>query len=159
MNDLALRLLSPDTCGAEFKSRNPVVTQAYASFVSYDVLYKAGCQKSSKGYCYADAITNSTNQSDYVLYYLPIGISLPGGSRLTCSKCLQETMAIYAEYASNTSQPLYDTYPASSQLINLGCGPNFVSTALAASSASSRIRQTFSTTSIVLLLAAIYAFT
>ena len=53
MDDLSRQLLSPNNCGQEFKERNPTVTQAYASFITYRELYSVGCLKDKKtgNYC------------------------------------------------------------------------------------------------------------
>ncbi|KAK6536992.1 hypothetical protein TWF281_001196 [Arthrobotrys megalospora] len=131
MNELGKALLDSSNCGADFKVRNPVVIQAYASFISYGVMFAAGCQRSETGFCYADAVTNSTNAADTYVYLMPLGISIPGGARLTCSTCLQKTMRIYSAAAVNTSLPISSTYGAGANLINLGCGPNFVNTTVA----------------------------
>ncbi|RVD87691.1 uncharacterized protein DFL_001908 [Arthrobotrys flagrans] len=130
MNELGKSLLDASTCGADFKLRNPAVIQAYASFISYGVMFAAGCQRSETGFCYADAVT-STNAADTYVYLMPLGISIPGGARLTCSTCLQKTMRIYSAAAVNTSLPISSTYGAGANLINLGCGPDFVNTSVA----------------------------
>ncbi|KAK6351580.1 hypothetical protein TWF718_004737 [Orbilia javanica] len=131
MNDYGKAILDASNCGADFKLRNPAVVEAYASFISYGVVFAAGCQRSETGFCYADAVTNSTNAADTYIYLMPLGISIPGGARLTCSTCLQKTMRIYSAAAVNNSLPISSTYGAGANLINLGCGPNFVNTTVA----------------------------
>ncbi|KAK6503528.1 hypothetical protein TWF481_008542 [Arthrobotrys musiformis] len=131
MNNLGKALLDASNCGADFKLRNPVVIQAYASFISYGVMFAAGCQRSETGFCYADAVTNTTNAADTYVYLMPLGISIPGGARLSCSTCLQKTMRIYSAAAVNSSLPISSTYGPGANLINLGCGPNFVNTTVA----------------------------
>ena len=52
MSDLATQLTQNANCGADFKAQNPMVLQAYDGFLSYAVLYHAGCQKDTGGnYC------------------------------------------------------------------------------------------------------------
>ncbi|PWW75351.1 hypothetical protein C7212DRAFT_281759 [Tuber magnatum] len=127
MEKLGWRILLDENCGQDFRNQNPIVVQAYAGFISYRVVYSAGCLKSASGsYCYVDAITNTTSPSDSYVYYLPLGIRFPGGSRPTCSPCLSQTMAIFAATAGNSTQPLSTTYVPTAEQINLGCGPNFV---------------------------------
>ncbi|KAI9878576.1 MAG: hypothetical protein M1830_000533 [Pleopsidium flavum] len=75
---------------------------------------------------FADAITNTSSPTDSYIYYLPLGIALPGGARPTCSECLNKTMAIFANAASNASQPISTNYVSAARQIDLGCGPNFV---------------------------------
>ncbi|KAK6537847.1 hypothetical protein TWF694_010749 [Orbilia ellipsospora] len=156
MNDLGKQLLDVSACGADFKARNPVVVQAYASFISYPVVFAAGCQRSETGFCYADAVTNSTNPSDSYVYLLPLGIPIPGGAQLTCSTCLQKTMRIYSAAAANTSLPISSTYGAAANLINLGCGPSFVNTTVAEAQLGSAVslssRTWISTISLIAIL-------
>ena len=93
----------PERCGTEFKGKDQLVIQAYAAFLAYPILYKAGCLKSDSGsYCkytqlgtrhgwttnahnvgYVDAVTNVTSPDDSHIYYLPLGVKMPGGSRPT----------------------------------------------------------------------------
>lgn len=82
---------------------------------------------------FANAITNTTSNTDSYPYYLPLGVALPGGSRPTCNACLQETMAIFNTAAANKSQPVSQTYLEASQQINMGCGPEFANTTVASS--------------------------
>lgn len=156
MNDLGKALLDASNCGADFKARNPVVIQAYASFISYSVMFAAGCQRSETGFCYADAVTNSSNAADTYVYLMPLGISIPGGARLSCSTCLQKTMRIYSAAAVNTSLPISSTYGAGANLINLGCGPNFVNTTVAEAQLGSAVslnsRTWISTVSFIAIL-------
>lgn len=153
MNAFAIQLKQDGNCGQDLKNQNPVVVEAYDGLVGYEALYRAGCLKDSDGdYCklffsfsvkktplcihpwltgtastgFADAITNTSSPSDSYIYYLPLGISLPGGARPTCSECLNRTMAIFATAASNASQPISTNYVRAAQQIDLGCGPTFV---------------------------------
>lgn len=77
---------------------------------------------------FADAITNSSSAADSYIYYLPLNMALPGGARPTCDMCLQETMGIFANAASNASQPVSQTYKDAAGQINVNCGPDFVNT-------------------------------
>lgn len=127
MGSLAQQLRLDANCGADYNLQNPTVRQAYNGLRAYDPLYKAGCEKDDNStYCFASAITNSTSPSDSYIYYLPLGVSLPGGSQPTCSGCLRNIMAIFNEAASNKSQPINGVYASAAQLIDLGCGPGFV---------------------------------
>ncbi|KAF8471806.1 hypothetical protein BDZ91DRAFT_653315 [Kalaharituber pfeilii] len=122
---------TPERCGTEFASKNQLVIQAYAAFISYPSLYKASCLKSDSGsYCYVDAVTNVSSPDDSHIYYIPLGVKLPGGSRPTCSSCLQETMDIFREYAGNKSLPLSETYVPAANQMNIACGPEYVNTSV-----------------------------
>jgi len=132
MASLARDIRSDSNCGADYASRNPVVLQAYAGLVAYEPLYHAGCLKNSRGsYCFADAVTNTSSPSDSYVYYLPLGLSLPGGSMPTCDTCLQNTMAIFSNAAANSSQPISGDYVNAAQQIDMSCGPSFVNTTVA----------------------------
>ena len=127
MGSLAQQLRLDANCGADYTLQNPTVRQAYNGLVAYDPLYKAGCEKDeSSNYCFAAAITNSSSPSDSYIYYLPLGVSLPGGSQPTCSGCLKNTMSVFNAAAMNKSQPINGDYASAAQLIDLGCGPGFV---------------------------------
>lgn len=79
---------------------------------------------------FADGVTNSTTVADAYPYYLPIGTPMPSAVRPTCSNCLKNTMNIFADAASNSSQPISGTYSTAAQQIDLSCGPNWVSAAV-----------------------------
>ncbi|KAI9812118.1 MAG: hypothetical protein M1826_002948 [Phylliscum demangeonii] len=129
MSRIALDLQKDANCGPDLKNQNPVVMQAYSGLIAYQPLYRAGCLKSATGsYCFADAVTNTSSPTDNYVYFLPIGIGLPGGSRPSCTACLQNTMSVFATAASNVTQPVSQNYVAAAQLIDLGCGPTFVNT-------------------------------
>jgi hypothetical protein len=136
MGSLAKQLRSDGNCGDDFRLENPNVLQAYNGFLAYQPLYQAGCLKSPTGsYCFADAITNASSPSDSYIYYLPLGINLPGGSQPTCDKCLSDTMAIFRTSAGNSSQPVSLTYTAAAEQIQINCGPTFVNSVVVPSSA------------------------
>lgn len=128
MTKLAANLTSDDNCGADYRLGNPIVTQAYDGMVSYEPIARAACLQdpSTHEYCFTEAALNSTNISGYALYLLPLGNSLPGGSRPECNQCTQATMAVYTDSAVVKGNPLVQTYIPAAQTINIGCGPGFV---------------------------------
>lgn len=127
MSSLAQQLRLDSNCGADYKLQNPMVRQAYAGLVAYAPLYQASCLKDSGNkYCFANAITNTKSPADSYVYYLPLGMPLPGGSQLTCSECLKTTMGYFNAVAGNKSQPVSTDYTQAAQMINMGCGPGFV---------------------------------
>lgn len=76
---------------------------------------------------YADAVTNTTSAgADAYPFYLPLGVSLPGGARQTCNLCLQNEMAIFSSFAANATQPISKTYSTAAQQIDISCGAKFV---------------------------------
>ena len=52
---------------------------------------------------------------------------------MTCSQCLQSTMAVFEPVAANKSQPIGTDYTQAAQMINMGCGPDFVNQTVAQS--------------------------
>ncbi len=128
MASLASQLIQDSNCGQDYRNENAIVTQAHAGLISYEPLYRATCLKNSAtgNYCFADAITNTSNLSDSYPYYTALGTNLPAASRPTCGKCLQDTMGIFAGYAANKDQPVSKTYTSTAQQVDLGCGPQFV---------------------------------
>ncbi|KAJ8102074.1 hypothetical protein POJ06DRAFT_299978 [Lipomyces tetrasporus] len=131
MNDYASQLTASSNCATDYQLENPLVRQAYNAFTSYSMLYSSGCLQSTSGsYCYVDSVTNSTNPGDSYLYYLPLDVSLPGGTRAGCSSCSQDIMSIFLNFAGNSSLSISRTYVPAAQQINVYCGPNFASTAV-----------------------------
>lgn len=126
-----------DRCGADLDMENPVVTQAYNGFIAYQPLYRAACLLDSDGnYCFANAATNASAPTSSYVYYLPLGVQLPGGARPACTSCLQNTMAVFAEAAGNTSQPLSSDYVGAAEQIQMACGPSFVGASVQTSTAA-----------------------
>jgi hypothetical protein len=94
----ASRITADENCGFEYRATNPVVVQAFMALSAYMPLYRAGCLKDTDGaYCFAKAISNSTASSmDSWPYFIPLGISLPPGTRTSCSSCVQDTMVAFS---------------------------------------------------------------
>lgn len=139
---LAANISTPANCASDIATGNTLIQQAQLGLKAYKPLYSASCLRNpqTSSYCFADAITNSTNPTDSHLYYLPLNYSLPGGSQPTCNACLKSSMAIFSAAASDRSSAIANTYITAAQQINVQCGPGFVSSSLAAevkSSASS----------------------
>jgi hypothetical protein len=127
MSKYASQIRTPDNCGLDYASQNPLVIQAYMGFSAYDVMYQASCLKDSAGaYCFADAITNVTLVADSYPYYLPFGLTLPSTEPLSCDPCVQQTMQTFANNPGGTL--LANTYPSAAQQINSQCGTNYVPT-------------------------------
>ncbi|KZM19560.1 uncharacterized protein EKO05_0004185 [Ascochyta rabiei] len=127
LDGFARELLSDTACRTDYNNDNPLVLQAYNGLVAYKPSYQASCLRDEDGnYCFANAVSNSSSTTDSYPFYLPIGQELPGGSRPTCNSCLQDTMAIYASFANNATQPLSKTYTSAAQQLSISCGSRFV---------------------------------
>ena len=139
MQSYATQLLDPANCGDDYQKEQPSVLRAYLGLVAYLPIQQSSClkldpdglsaSKASDGgdndYCFTNSVNNS-NQADNSLYYVPLGVTLPGNSRPTCSSCVQQTMALFATAAQNLSTPLGKDYSAAAVQVNQGCGPTFV---------------------------------
>ncbi|KAF2440357.1 hypothetical protein P171DRAFT_368212 [Karstenula rhodostoma CBS 690.94] len=127
-NELARKLLTDDACKVDYDNNNPQVVQAYNGLVAYEPLYLASCLKDDEGdYCYANAVTNTTSQGvDAIPFYLPLGVPMHSGARPTCNSCLQDEMAIFSQFAANSSQPVSQTYSSAADTISMYCGSAFV---------------------------------
>ena len=139
MAAFASQIKDPANCGLDCQAQNPVVVRAYEGFISYTPVYQAGCLKADatevsssvpNKYCFVAAIEDINEPANSYLYYLPLGISLPGSSRPTCSSCVQQTMSFFAQAAQNMSSPLSSNYIAAATLVDSGCGPNFVNSSV-----------------------------
>jgi hypothetical protein len=130
--------LSTDACKNDLSLENPVATQAYNGLVAYDTLYAASCLTSSTtgNYCYADAVSNSSAPTSSYIYYLPLGMSLPGGARPACTQCLKDTMSVFAAASGSRQGGFRNNYAQAAQVVDLTCGPGFVEAGLATSGGS-----------------------
>lgn len=155
MASLAFQLVQDANCGQDYRNQNPLVTQAHTGLVSYEALYRATCLKSSTtgNYCFADAISNTSNPADPYPYYTALGTNLPAASRPTCDQCLQDAMAIFAGYAANRNQPVSTTYMSTAQQIALGCGPSFVNSTVPVATISNTAAKHGALTNVSALLA------
>ncbi|GAB7358476.1 hypothetical protein MBLNU230_g2540t1 [Neophaeotheca triangularis] len=128
MANLAQQIQSPRTCGDDLEMQNPQVLQAYHGFLAYEPVYRAGCLQNPEtgSYCFANALTNASAPTSSYIYYLPLGVQLPGGTRPACSQCLIDTMAVFASNAGNSSQPVSKTYGQAASMVEMSCGPGYV---------------------------------
>ncbi|KAI5207870.1 hypothetical protein E4T39_01820 [Aureobasidium subglaciale] len=133
MASLARQIQSPDNCAPDLANQNPMAMQAYDGFVAYQSLYHAGCllNTATGGYCFSDAI-NATSPTDSYIYYLPLGVSLPGTTAPSCSNCLRDTMSVFASAATNHSQPVAGVYAQAARMIDATCGAAFVNASVPA---------------------------
>lgn len=153
MSSLASILIEDRACASDISSGNPLVEQALLGLKAYEPLYTASCLKdpTTSAYCFAEAITNSSNPTDSYIYFLPLNVSLVGGSQPTCDSCLQDTMAVFESASSDRSSALVDTYVLAAQQINVNCGPQFVNTSLAQAATSNAYTSTTPTSSMGLV--------
>ena len=159
MSDLALEIQKDSACGADFQMRNPVVTQAYNGFLAYQPEYHAGCLTDSNGdYCFANAVTNASAPSSSYIYYLPLGVSLPGGTQPACDRCLQSTISMFATYAANSSQPLSTTYSSAAEQIDMICGPTFAESSVPQTGSASTVFSSRYGVSVLTVAALLSAF-
>jgi len=136
---LAANISAPANCASDLATQNPLIQQAELGLKAYKPLYSASCLRNpqTSSYCFADAITNATSPTDSYIYYLPLNISLPGGSQPTCNACLKSSMAIFSAASSDRKSAIANTYLTAAQQINVQCGPGFVNSSLAAETKSS----------------------
>lgn len=127
MDDFARELMSATACKTDLANDNPMVIQTVNGLIAYPVAYQASCLRDNEGsYCFANAVTNTTATTDSLPYYLTVGQELPGSSRPTCNSCLQDAMAVFAQYANNATQPISKTYATAAQQLSISCGRTFV---------------------------------
>lgn len=156
MSSLATEL-STSSCERDLTLENPLATQAYASLLAYDTLYTASCltSPSTGNYCYADAVSNTSAPTSSYIYYIPLGMSLPGGTRPACTNCLKDTMSIFASAASNKNSHFRGDYAQAAQVVDLTCGPGFVEAGVALSAGAKLSGSSVSIMGLVALVAAL----
>ncbi|EXJ88606.1 hypothetical protein A1O1_05536 [Capronia coronata CBS 617.96] len=132
--NLAAELIDDANCGPDYRQQNPLVAQAYAGLIAYEPIYRATCLRDTDtdsgttNYCFAEALTNSSNSADSYVYYTALGMNMPSSARPSCTPCLRDTMKMFAGYAENAVQPLSRTYLACANQVDVGCGADFVAT-------------------------------
>jgi len=91
---------------------------------------ETGCvvDPSTNSYCYVSAAVN-TNPSDLYFYQLPLGITVPTDTTISCSSCTKTLMGLYdaALTSSNASTlgGLQKTYNNASISADKQCGQSF----------------------------------
>lgn len=135
---LARDLVSAENCGTDYRKPNPSVVAAHDAMVAYSPIYTAGClrDQETSAYCYANAVTNTTNPSGVYFYRLPLNRTLPSTTVPACGYCLQQTMAFYQAATADRRQMIASTYVDAAKHVNLICGPDFSNETLAAEIAS-----------------------
>ncbi|SZF01452.1 unnamed protein product [Blumeria hordei] len=146
-------------CSTDLAHLNPQIQSGLLGLKSYQTLYTASCQlttdslpsdvnttstsripasskSSASSFCFANAITNTTNPTDSYIYYLPLNVSLVGSAVPTCNSCLQSTMAVFQKETANRSNVLAGNYVKAASQINVVCGPEFVNASLASAISS-----------------------
>ena len=74
-------------------------------------------------------------------------------------QCLQDAMAVFAQYANNVTQPISKTYGTAAQQLSIGCGRSFVNVTAAPLKAGAPAAATASLTpSLTLLLMFMFYF-
>ncbi|PMD20367.1 hypothetical protein NA56DRAFT_573885 [Hyaloscypha hepaticicola] len=154
MANFAKNITTDAGCKQDLASENPLITYAYLGLMAYQPLYRASCLKnpSTAAYCFADAITNYNNSADSYIYFLPLNISLVGGSQPTCTSCLKETMNVFEAATSDRSSALASDYVSAAMQVNVNCGPSFVNSSLAAATSGAQISQPLSNAGIFALV-------
>ncbi|KAK5126654.1 hypothetical protein LTR85_009588 [Meristemomyces frigidus] len=159
MASLAQDIQLGSNCAADLSFQNPVVEMALNGFLAYDPLYHAGCLTDSGGnYCFANAVTNASAPTGGYIYYLPLGVQLPAGTRPTCDTCLKNTMSVFAAASSNNSVPLSGDYTSAAAQVDGFCGSSFAQASVTTTNAASSLAARPLGLSIIPLIAALLTF-
>lgn len=147
MSSLGDQLIMSSNCLADFSLENPLVTQAYGDFLSYQVVKDATCLTISQAgeslssnlssnsttekanYCYTKALFNYTDSSDAFLYLLPFGSQYPTAGydmSPSCSECTRHVMDIFHSQTDNSNLSLIYTYNSAASVIVSSCGDSFI---------------------------------
>jgi hypothetical protein len=128
MRTAAQNLTAEENCKEEYDDGVTAVTEAYNGLMNYKTVYSATCLQDpdTDQYCYASAVTNSSDSSDSYLYFLPYDLALPGSSTPSCNWCNKETMDIFHASSSNRDLLISNTYEDAARQINNLCDPDWV---------------------------------
>jgi hypothetical protein len=133
MAQYASNITTSAACETDLASENPLISYARLGLLAYQPLYRASCLKNpdTSSYCFADAITNSSNPANSYIYFLPLNTTLVGGSQPTCNTCLKQTMDVFEAATSDRKSALATDYVSAAMQVNVNCGPGFVNASLA----------------------------
>ncbi|RKF65786.1 putative c6 zinc finger domain containing protein [Erysiphe neolycopersici] len=178
----SLNLTRSDACGPDISHSNPQIESALLGLRAYKTLYTVSCLRTSSpvvncnqkshlsgpdktissigrpedSYCFANAITNTTNPSNSFIYFLPLNVSLVGSAVPTCNTCLQSTMSVFQLETANRSSVLAHNYHQAASQVNVVCGPQFVNASLAVAVSSASLKGTKRCSLLVLFWILIY---
>lgn len=146
MSHFAGNMTLPSTCAGDLQLRNPLIEEAFLGLTAYKTLYTASCLRHpvTSAYCFANAITNTSSPADSYIYFLPLNVSLVGGSQPTCDACLHNTMAVFEAASADRSQAVATTYVSAAMQVNVHCGPTYVNSSLAQAVLSAAVTPTAS---------------
>lgn len=159
LDEAARNLTQSGNCKTEYDAKQQLVLEAFTGLRAYQMMFAATCLQdpSSDMYCFASAVTNVTDPTDFNFYFMPYGYALPGGSSPTCDWCTQQTMAVFHAASADRTQAVSKVYVAAAQQVNALCGSNFVNATLPAAS-SRASASTMSTTSRILAVSCVVAW-
>ncbi|RDA92772.1 hypothetical protein CP533_0812 [Ophiocordyceps camponoti-saundersi (nom. inval.)] len=151
----AERLGDRANCRAELDQGQPRVIQAQRGLRAYRTLYAASCLEEGGVYCFARSVSNMSDPSNSYLYFIPLGMALPGGSTPSCNGCTRDIMNIYHASTANRGRLVSEKYAEAAQQINVVCGPDFVNATLprpesAAPAAGGRCRRVVAVAAVVM---------
>ncbi|RHZ66014.1 hypothetical protein CDV55_103322 [Aspergillus turcosus] len=140
-NRLAINLLKDDACGKDYKLGNPLVTDAYTGFITYEPVRRAACltNPATNDYCFVDAVTNASAPQNFDTYSIPWGYSIVSPPWPTCNECLQASMDVFSRWAQVEGQPLDTSYLPSALALNRHCGGNFANVNITVGSEKSAV--------------------
>lgn len=128
MSTAAQNLTAEENCKEEYDDGVRHVMDAYKGLMNYQVVYTATCLEDpdTDMYCFANAVTNSSNSSDTYVYSLPYDLELPGSSTPTCNWCNKETMGIFHAASANRDLLISNTYEEAARQFNNLCDVDYV---------------------------------
>ncbi|RCI16339.1 hypothetical protein L249_2157 [Ophiocordyceps polyrhachis-furcata BCC 54312] len=149
----AERLGDRANCRAELDQSQPRVVQAQRGLRAYRTLYAASCLEDGGVYCFAQSASNLSDPSNSYLYFIPLGMALPGASTPSCNRCTRDIMNVYHASAANRGHLVSEKYAEAAQQINVVCGPGFVNATLPRpkSAAGGRCRHVLPVAAVVIL--------
>jgi hypothetical protein len=132
LSNMARELVDNKNCGNEYARSYSTVVQTYLGLIAYQSLYSAGCLRDTKtsAYCFANAVTNTTNPRGVYVWYLPLNLTFPDSGQVSCNECTKQSLDIFQSTAANRKLSIAYTYEAAAQLANRQCGANFANATL-----------------------------
>jgi len=126
MDDLAREMRKSDVCRDDVENETPVAVETFNGLLNYRLGLDAACLKNAETsqYCFIDALVNE-DPSSFYFYFLPEGNRLPASIKSDCDSCLENLVHVYANFASNASLALSNTYSTARTVLAAQCGTSF----------------------------------
>ncbi|KAG8627473.1 hypothetical protein KVT40_004956 [Elsinoe batatas] len=123
---LKSRLPSPSPSSSSLVPTSPSSSGNPSPSSSSSSSSSSAAASTGSQYCFSLAATNFSAPDSMYTYFLPMGMKLPPDAHPACTGCLKDTMAGFAQSATQKGQGVAGTYEAAAATVDKWCGEGFV---------------------------------